>query len=74
MGEPEDLEAVPTRTAFVVWLGRDAAGRFEGIVERARTGEKRPFRGLEALGPLLDRMTEATPPPPPKKSRRADEP
>jgi hypothetical protein len=74
MSERDDLESVPTRTAFVVWLGRDAAGRFEGIVERARTGEKRPFQGLESLAPLIGRMSEATPPSPPKKSRRADKP
>jgi hypothetical protein len=73
MAQPDDLESVPTRTAFVVWLGCDAAGRFEGIVERVRTGEKRPFQGLESLAPLIGRMTEATPQPPPKKTQRADE-
>ena len=62
MGELDDRPAVSTRTAFVVWLGRDATGQFEGIVQRARTSEKHPFRGLEALGPLIGRMTEGDEP------------
>ena len=70
VSEPETPE-IPQRTAFVVWLGRDADGHIEGVVERARTGEKHRFQGLEELGPLIGRMTEAgTPAPLP----RPDEP
>ncbi len=62
MDKQDDLDAVVARTAFVVWLGRDTAGRFEGIVERARTGEKQRFQGLEGLGALIGRMSEADEP------------
>ena len=52
-------ESVTARTAFVVWLGRDAEGHFEGTVERARTGEKHRFHGLDAVPGLIQRMTES---------------
>ena len=60
MAERDHLDALPTRTAFVVWLGRNTAGRFEGVVERARTGEKHPFQGLESLGSLIAGMVATT--------------
>lgn len=41
---------------FVVRLSADSTGRLRGVVERVRTGEKRRFDGLEALGPLIGRM------------------
>ena len=62
-GDREATDQVPTRTAFIVRLGRDATGQFEGIVERARTGEKHRFHGLETLGSLIAGMAAATEPP-----------
>ena len=53
------VELPASRIALVVWVGRDAAGDVEGIVERARTGEKERFRGLPALGDLIERLVEA---------------
>ncbi len=56
--EEGPTESVRPRAAFIVWLGRDAAGQLEGTVERARTGEKHRFHGLDAIAGLLQRMTE----------------
>jgi hypothetical protein len=50
------VEPPVSRIALVVWVGHDADGDVEGIVERARTGEKERFRGLPALGELIARM------------------
>jgi hypothetical protein len=50
------VEPPASRIALVVWVGHDAAGGVEGIVERARTGEKERFRGFPALGDLIARM------------------
>ena len=44
---------------FVIRVTRDETGATGGIVERLRTGEKAPFRGLEALGGVIARMIEA---------------
>lgn len=52
------LGGLPLRTAFVVWVGRDANGHFEGFVERARTGEKHRFDGLDSLAGLIARITD----------------
>jgi hypothetical protein len=54
---PDVLADPPrSRIALVVWVGHDAAGGFEGTVERARTGEKERFRGMAALSELIARM------------------
>jgi hypothetical protein len=57
-GDDGAKDPVPTLAAFVVWLNRDTAGQFKGTVERARTGEKHQFDGLESLGSLIARMSE----------------
>ena len=52
------VEPVVERTALVVWVARDATGNVEGTVERARTGEKERFHGLDALAEVIARLTE----------------
>ena len=42
--------------AFVVRVSRDRQGRLRGVVERIKTGEKRPFTGAESLGAVVERM------------------
>jgi hypothetical protein len=43
-------------SSFILRLSVDEAGRVTGIVERAKTGEKQQFHGVEAIGPLIERM------------------
>jgi hypothetical protein len=38
---------------FVVRARREAGGRWVGIVERARTGEKRRFEGVDEIGSII---------------------
>ena len=52
------IEPIVQRTALVVWVGRDKAGNVEGTVERARTGEKERFQGLDGLAQVIARMAE----------------
>lgn len=47
-----------TSVTLIVRLSVDAAGRLTGVVERVRTGEKQRFHGVEALGPLVERMAK----------------
>lgn len=47
------------RSTFVVRIDRDDGGNVTGVIERVRTGEKEPFRGLESIGGLIARMLEA---------------
>jgi len=49
----------PRRSSFVVRIDRDDEGKVSGVIERVRTGEKEPFRGLEAIGGVIARMVEA---------------
>lgn len=43
---------------FVVRLSRAGGGRFGGVVERVRTGEKVRFGELDALGAVIAGMLE----------------
>ncbi len=45
----EPTEHLGDYTTLIVRIRQDDAGRLSGVVERARTGEKVPFRGLETL-------------------------
>src|SRR5262249_53796889 len=47
------------RRSFVVRIERRAGGDFTGVIELVATGAKEPFRGIEAIGPLIARMVEA---------------
>ena len=46
----------PSRAAFIVWVERDASGRLEGVVQRARTGEKHRFHDVDSLARLIAGM------------------
>jgi hypothetical protein len=54
----------PRRSTFVVRIDQDDGGDVTGVIERVRTGEKEPFRGLESIGGLIARMLEAEGGPP----------
>jgi hypothetical protein len=40
----------------IVRLVVEGSGRVAGIVERVRSGEKRRFRDIEAIGPVIAAM------------------
>jgi len=46
-----DLPRAPQ--TFVVRAQREAGGRWAGIVERARTGEKRRFERIDEIGTII---------------------
>jgi hypothetical protein len=50
------MGAEPEVVTFVIRLVAEKGGRVAGIVERVRSGEKRRFRDLEAIGPLIAAM------------------
>jgi hypothetical protein len=52
------------RSTFVVRIDQHDGGNVTGVIERVRTGEKEPFRGLESIGGLIARMLEAEGGPP----------
>jgi len=54
----------PRRYTFVVRIDRDGRRNVTGVIERVRTGEKEPFRGLETIGGLIAGMLEAEGGPP----------
>ena len=45
----EPTEHLGEYTTLIVRIRQDDAGRLSGVVERARTGEKVRFHGLETL-------------------------
>lgn len=55
-GSTAPVPEFSARTALVVWVGMDAAGGLEGVVERVRTGEKERFHGLTSLTQVIARM------------------
>jgi hypothetical protein len=48
----------PTPVTFIIRLMRADDGRVSGIVERVRTGEKRRFHGLDAIGTVIGSCLE----------------
>jgi hypothetical protein len=42
--------------AFVVRVITSNGGQLNGTVERVRTGEKRPFQGIEAVSRVIEQM------------------
>jgi hypothetical protein len=58
MGARQSLRT-PRRSSFVVRIDRDDKGNATGVIERVRTGEKEPLRGLDAISGLIARMVEA---------------
>ena len=49
-------EATRSAVTFIVRATRGAGGRLQGIVERAKTGEKERFDGSEGLARVIERM------------------
>jgi hypothetical protein len=56
-GAAEDGALVMPRS-FLVRVRRAASGAVTGVVEAVRTGEKRPFEGTGAIGPVIDTMLD----------------
>jgi hypothetical protein len=46
----------PRRNSFIVRVEQDDTGNVRGVIERVGTGEKEPFRHLDAIGDLIARM------------------
>jgi hypothetical protein len=44
------------KTTFIIRIDLDGMGELNGVVIRARTGEKEQFHGLEALEAVIRRM------------------
>jgi hypothetical protein len=45
---------------FIVRLVAEGGGRVAGVVERVRSGEKRRFRDIEAISPLIAAMLQGS--------------
>ena len=59
-GGMEPTEHLGEYTTFIVRIRQDDAGRLSGVVERARTGEKVQFHGLETLSRAVAALLSIT--------------
>ena len=59
-GGMEPTEHLGDYTTLIVRIRQDDAGRLSGVVERARTGEKVQFHGLETLGRAVASLLSST--------------
>ena len=50
------MESTRQSATFIVRIARGATGELIGSVQRALTGERRPFHRAEAIGPLIAEM------------------
>ena len=50
------MEPPRQSATFIVRIARGATGELIGSVQRALTGERRPFHRAEAIGPLIAEM------------------
>ena len=50
------METPRQSATFIVRIARGATGELIGSVQRALTGERRPFHRAEAIGPLIAEM------------------
>ena len=50
------MGAEPEVVTFIVRLVAERGGRVAGVAERVRSGEKRRFRDIEAIGPVIAAM------------------
>ena len=56
----EPTEHLGDYTTLIVRVWQDDAGRLSGVVERARTGEKVQFHGLETLSRAVASLLSST--------------
>jgi hypothetical protein len=56
----EPPEHLGEYTTLIVRIRQDDAGRLTGVVERARTGEKVRFHGLETLSRAVTSLLSST--------------
>jgi len=56
----EPTEHLGDYTTLIVRIRQDDAGRLSGVVERARTGEKVQFHGLETLSRAVASLLSTT--------------
>ncbi len=56
----EPTEHLGEYTTFIVRIRQDDAGQLTGVVERARTGEKVQFHGLETLSRAVASLLSTT--------------
>ena len=59
-GGMEPTEHIGEYTTLIVRIRQDDAGRLSGVVERARTGEKVQFHGLETLSRAVASLLSTT--------------
>jgi hypothetical protein len=59
-GGVESTEHLGEYTTLIIRLWQDDAGRLSGVVERARTGEKVRFYGLETLSRAVAALLSTT--------------
>jgi hypothetical protein len=59
-GGMEPTEHLGDYTTLIVRIRQDDAGRLSGVVERARTGEKLQFHGLETLNRAVASLLSTT--------------
>ncbi len=59
-GGMEPTEHLGDYTTLIVRIRQDDAGRLSGVVERARTGEKVQFHGLETLSRAVASLLSTT--------------
>jgi hypothetical protein len=59
-GGTEPTEHLGDYTTLIVRIWQDDAGRLSGVVERARTGEKVRFHGLETLSRAVASLLSST--------------
>jgi len=59
-GGVEPTEHLGEYTTLIIRLWQDDAGRLSGVVERARTGEKVRFYGLETLSRAVAALLSTT--------------
>ena len=59
-GGMEPPEHLGDYTTLIVRIWQDDAGRLSGVVERARTGEKVRFHGLETLSRAVASLLSTT--------------
>jgi hypothetical protein len=50
------MDTEPEIVTFIVRLAAGSDDRLAGVIERVRSGERRRFQDIEAIGPLITAM------------------